>query len=96
VPPGLGPVHLLVIAVVALIMLGPEKLPQAARQAGKAMGELRRWTQFAEDEARKVLDFAAEPEPQPELEPEPDASSSSRPATMPRWVVTNWQSGGQR
>jgi Tat protein translocase TatB subunit len=36
--------HLIVIAVIALIVLGPEKLPQVARMAGKALAELRRIT----------------------------------------------------
>ena len=36
--------HLIVIAVIALIVLGPEKLPEVARTAGKLMAELRRIT----------------------------------------------------
>ena len=36
--------HLIVIAVVALIVLGPEKLPQVARMVGKALAEFRRIT----------------------------------------------------
>lgn len=36
--------HLIVIAVIALIVLGPEKLPQVARMAGKLMAEFRRIT----------------------------------------------------
>jgi Tat protein translocase TatB subunit len=36
--------HLIVIAVIALIVLGPEKLPQVARMLGKAMAEFRRIT----------------------------------------------------
>ena len=36
--------HLIVIAVIALIVLGPEKMPQAARTAGKMLAELRRIT----------------------------------------------------
>ena len=36
--------HIIVIAVVALIVLGPEKLPQVARMAGKALAEFRRIT----------------------------------------------------
>jgi sec-independent protein translocase protein TatB len=36
--------HLVVIAVIALIVLGPEKLPQVARMAGKFMAEFRRIT----------------------------------------------------
>jgi len=36
--------QILVILVIALIVLGPEKLPQVARMAGKALAELRRIT----------------------------------------------------
>jgi Tat protein translocase TatB subunit len=36
--------HIIVIAVIALVVLGPEKLPQVARTLGKAMAEFRRIT----------------------------------------------------
>jgi sec-independent protein translocase protein TatA len=36
-----GPLELLVILVVALIVLGPKKLPEAARSVGRGMRELR-------------------------------------------------------
>jgi len=36
--------HLIVIFVVALIIFGPEKLPELARSLGKVMGEFRRAT----------------------------------------------------
>ena len=36
--------HLLIIFLVALIVLGPEKLPQVARTLGKMMAEFRRIT----------------------------------------------------
>jgi sec-independent protein translocase protein TatB len=36
--------HLIVLLVIALIVLGPEKLPQVARTVGKAMAEFRRIT----------------------------------------------------
>jgi Tat protein translocase TatB subunit len=36
--------HLVVIFLVALVVLGPEKLPQVARVLGKAMAEFRRIT----------------------------------------------------
>lgn len=39
---GLGFTEILVILVVALIFLGPEKLPEAAKMIGKTLGELRR------------------------------------------------------
>lgn len=40
--PNIGAGELLLIAVVALVVLGPNKLPEAARQAGRAMAELRK------------------------------------------------------
>ena len=36
-----GPLELLVILVVALIVLGPTKLPDAARSVGKGMREFK-------------------------------------------------------
>jgi sec-independent protein translocase protein TatA len=36
-----GPLELLVILVVALIVLGPARLPEAARSVGRGMRELK-------------------------------------------------------
>jgi TatA/E family protein of Tat protein translocase len=36
--------HLIVIFIVALVVFGPEKLPELARMLGRAMGEVRRMT----------------------------------------------------
>jgi sec-independent protein translocase protein TatB len=50
--------HLVVIFLIALIVLGPEKLPQVARVMGKAMADFRRiTTDFRvqiEDEMREM------------------------------------------
>jgi sec-independent protein translocase protein TatB len=50
--------HLIVIAVIALVVLGPEKLPQVARTLGKAMAEFRRITgdfrSTVENEMREI------------------------------------------
>ena len=48
----LSPAKLLVILVVALIVLGPEKLPQVARQIGAAWHDLRLWRSRLENEVR--------------------------------------------
>lgn len=39
---GIGPGELIVIILVALVVLGPEKLPAAARILGRLTGEMRR------------------------------------------------------
>ncbi len=51
----LGAGELLVIALIALIVLGPEKIPGAMRQLGRFMGELRRMSSGFQDELRNAL-----------------------------------------
>lgn len=55
-PTSLGPAEILVILVVALIVLGPKKLPEAGRQVGKAIAEVRKWSQGFQDEIKNVVD----------------------------------------
>ncbi len=40
--PSLGPLEILVVAVLALIVFGPERLPDIARKLGRTLNELRR------------------------------------------------------
>ncbi|MBI3737456.1 MAG: twin-arginine translocase TatA/TatE family subunit [Chloroflexi bacterium] len=52
---GLQPLHLLIIAVVALIIFGPSRLPKIARALGKTLTEFR----AATDEVKKPVEDAA-------------------------------------
>lgn len=72
----LGTGELLVIFLVALLVLGPSKLPDAARQAGKAMAELRRLSNGFQNEMR-----AAMRDPVPTLPPLPEAAAVPPPGT---------------
>jgi len=47
---GIGPSELIVILVIALLVLGPTRLPELARALGKAMGEFRRATSDISEE----------------------------------------------
>ncbi len=47
---GIGIPELLVILVVALIVLGPKRLPEVAKALGKALGEFRRATSDLSEE----------------------------------------------
>ena len=51
----LGGMEVVVILLVALIVLGPTKLPEAARQVGKAMTELRRVSGGFQRELREAI-----------------------------------------
>src|SRR2546426_4202400 len=93
-PTSLGPAEILVILIVALIVLGPDRLPKAARQLGKAVGEVRRWSSTVQDDLRGALDgddddddfphIAAVPDP---IEPAELPASRSRARVVPSWVV---------
>jgi sec-independent protein translocase protein TatA len=39
--PNIGPLELLVVLVIALIVLGPKKLPEVGRSIGKGMREFK-------------------------------------------------------
>ena len=51
---GIGMPELLLILAVALIVLGPKKLPELARALGKGMAEFRRATEELKDEFRQL------------------------------------------
>lgn len=54
--PNVGPAEILVILVVALLVFGPDKLPEIGRQIGRATREFRRFQTSMRDEVRDVLD----------------------------------------
>lgn len=55
---GISPEKILVVLFVALIVLGPDKLPEMARKVGKAWGDLRRYRESLESEVRGAFGVA--------------------------------------
>ena len=49
--------ELLVIAFVALLVFGPERLPELARQAGKGLSKFRREASRSVEELKRAADF---------------------------------------
>ncbi len=47
--------HLLVIFVVALLVLGPDKMPDAVRKGASLLGEARRWSARISDEVQSAV-----------------------------------------
>lgn len=51
----LGGMEVIVIMLVALIVLGPKKLPEAARQVGRAISEIRRVSSKFQQEMNEAM-----------------------------------------
>ena len=67
----LGGAEILVILVVALLVLGPERLPDAARQVGRVMSELRRMSSGFQAEIRDAMQTPVAGPPVPPAPAEP-------------------------
>jgi sec-independent protein translocase protein TatB len=52
---GVGLPELAVIVVVALVVFGPDRLPEFARQAGRLLRQVRQFTQAARNDIRQEL-----------------------------------------
>ncbi len=77
-----GGMELLVIAIVALVVLGPDKLPGAIRQVGQVTGELRRISKGFQTDLKGALE---ETERQAELEhqAQKQAAAAAPPPSTP-------------
>jgi TatA/E family protein of Tat protein translocase len=63
----IGPLELMVILVVALVVVGPKRLPEVGKTIGKSLREFRKAT----DEVKQSFDFNLDDD----FEPDPPASS---------------------
>ena len=52
---GVGLPEIAVILVVAIVVFGPDRLPEFARQAGRMLRQVRQFTQAARDDIREEL-----------------------------------------
>jgi TatA/E family protein of Tat protein translocase len=89
----IGPLELLIILVLALIVVGPQKLPEVGRSIGRGLREFRR----AQDEVRRSLQidevkeirrdvkqaFDVDPRDRPKPAATPAAQRAPRPAPSP-------------
>ena len=67
--PQIGPLEILVVGIVALIVFGPQKLPEMARSVGRALNELKRMASEVRSEFEMGLD---------DVEDEPDDPPPTR------------------
>ena len=81
---GIGPEELVLVLIVALLVLGPERLPRVARDVGRVVGELRRTSdEFREEfmNADKLLGMQAPSAPKPVAEATPPAIPATTPTS---------------
>jgi Tat protein translocase TatB subunit len=91
---GIGMTELMVIFTIALLVLGPKRLPSMARSLGRTLAEFRRastdlrreFLEVGEDtriepppsEGSEVAQESAKPEAGPEAPPDPDADPGGK------------------
>ena len=85
--PSIGPLELIAIAVVALIVFGPEKLPDVARTVGKTLGEVRKVASDMRSEFQEGMSIEDDKEVPPEAGSRvgraPAADQEGRPEPEP-------------
>jgi Tat protein translocase TatB subunit len=80
---GIGPEELMLVLIVALLVLGPERLPRVARDVGRVVGELRRTSdEFRAEfmQADKFLERQAPATSSPVAEPALPAVAATTPS----------------
>jgi sec-independent protein translocase protein TatB len=82
---GLSFAEIVIIAVLALLLLGPDKLPEAAKTLGKGLRELRRATDDLKDQVEKEINLREilDEKPKPALVPPVAARPVPGPAGPP-------------
>lgn len=77
---GIGMPELILILALALIVLGPRRLPEIARALGKGLSEFRRATDELKEEFRQVEREIDESSNQSPASEEPSIAASTPPA----------------
>jgi Tat protein translocase TatB subunit len=77
---GIGPEELILVLIVALLVLGPERLPRVARDVGRVVGDLRRTSDEFREEFLQADKYLEKPAPAAVSEPAPAAIPATTPA----------------
>ncbi len=86
---GIGPGELAVIAGVALLVVGPKKLPELARAFGKSISEFKKGTHEVTESVKRELDAAdaaghgAAAQPSAAAQPKDQPSEGAQPGAQP-------------
>lgn len=75
--PQIGPLEILVVGVIALIVFGPQRLPEIARTVGKTLAELRRMAADVRSEFQEGMDLDSVSDEPEDTPPAPPASTAT-------------------
>lgn len=81
---GIGMPELLVILVVALVVLGPKRLPELARTLGKAMAEFKRQSTDIMEEFQAQMRVEEDSQRRAEKKVAASAAREGEPPTTPK------------
>ena len=84
----LGPLELVAIFVVALLVFGPEKLPEMGKQVGRAVKEFRKFQTSMQTQVRDVIEPITGPM-MPNNGPLPQPAPTNIRGTLPTEVPAN-------
>jgi TatA/E family protein of Tat protein translocase len=79
---GVGPLELVLILIVAMVVLGPDRLPEVGARLGRGVRDMRRATRALTDELNATKDAIEQPL-KPVIDAANDASSLARAASNP-------------
>jgi Tat protein translocase TatB subunit len=82
--PQIGPLEILVIGAIALIVFGPEKLPEIARTIGRTANQLRKMASEVKDEFDLGLDDEDEDDEGPATRTRPETRPDHPNLTAPK------------
>ena len=80
--------ELLVVLLLALVFLGPDRLPDAAKKLGRLMGEVRRMTSGFQEEVRSAMDLNATGDAVKRAEPGPQLLGSPPETSLTETSLT--------
>ena len=86
-PLNIGPFELLLVLIIALVILGPGKLPEVGSAMGRTIREFRRASSDVDDATRLTASEPARPVPTSQVDPRSTRDAAivtSDPVTAPR------------
>lgn len=75
--PQIGPLEVLVVGVIALIVFGPQRLPEIARTVGRTLTQLRRMAADVRSEFEAGMDMDSVADEPEDPKPAPPASAAT-------------------